>query len=215
MITTYTTIDSVVEAEVEDRRSRFICRLAPAADEDAARAVITAVRGDHADARHHCTAFVLGPDRATTRSNDDGEPAGTAGAPMLQTLLGAAITDVVAVVTRYFGGTLLGSGGLIRAYGSATRAAIDRATVRHYGLGDLLRITADHAVAPRLENDLRERGVEIIGVDYDARVTLRIASAGAETEQVRSFVAAISHGAATIESIGRAWRPIAHDADCS
>ncbi|SDS58209.1 YigZ family protein [Microlunatus soli] len=207
MITGYTTIGAAVEAEIEDRRSRFICRLAPVTDEDAARSVITAVRAEHWDARHHCTAFVLGPDRSTRRSNDDGEPAGTAGAPMLQTLEGADITDVVAVVTRYFGGTLLGSGGLIRAYGSATRAAIDRATLRHFTIGELLEITADHATAPRLDNDLRERGVEILGIEYGARVTLRIAVSAGELDPVRSAIATVSHGDAVVRSIGTAWRP--------
>lgn len=118
-VTAYTTLSGPAEAEVGAKRSRFLAHLAPAADEEAARAVIEAARRAHHDARHHCSAFVLGPDRRTERSNDDGEPAGTAGSPMLDVLRGSGLTDVVAVVTRWFGGTLLGTGGLIRAYSDA------------------------------------------------------------------------------------------------
>ena len=85
------------------------------------------MRAQHWDARHHCSAFVLGPRSELQRSSDDGEPAGTAGAPMLEVLRGAGVSDVAAVVTRWFGGTLLGAGGLVRAYGDAVRAALAEA----------------------------------------------------------------------------------------
>jgi uncharacterized YigZ family protein len=118
------TIAGQVRVEQVVTRSRFIATLAPVADEAAADATIAAVRNEFHDARHHCTAMVLGPDGQRQRSNDDGEPGGTAGAPMLAVLRGAEVTDVVAVVTRYFGGTLLGAGGLVRAYGGAVTAAV-------------------------------------------------------------------------------------------
>jgi uncharacterized YigZ family protein len=121
------TIAEQVRTEQVVTRSRFIATLAPVADEAAADAVIAAVSNEFHDARHHCTAMVLGPDGQRQRSNDDGEPAGTAGAPMLAVLRGAQLTDVVAVVTRYFGGTLLGAGGLVRAYGGAVTAAVQEA----------------------------------------------------------------------------------------
>lgn len=205
MRTTYCSIAGPVEAEVEDRRSRFICRLAPVADEDAAQRVIDGVRMSHPDAHHHCTAVVLGPESTIRRSSDDGEPAGTAGPPILQALLGADLTDVVAVVTRYFGGTLLGAGGLIRAYGAATRAAIDRSTARRFRLGQLVEITADHATAARLESDLRERDEQIVAVDYAERVTLRVVVA--DVDRTRSHIAGASHGTAGLRVVGSAWRP--------
>jgi uncharacterized YigZ family protein len=123
-------LDSIAEqVRVEQvvTRSRFIATLAPVADEAAADRAIAAVRNEFHDARHHGTAMVLGPDGQRQRSNDDGEPAGTAGAPMLAVLRGAELTDVLAVVTRYFGGTLLGAGGLVRAYGGAVTAAVANA----------------------------------------------------------------------------------------
>ncbi|HEY9293439.1 MAG TPA: YigZ family protein [Microlunatus sp.] len=203
----YETITGSVEAEYEDRRSRFICRLTPAADEETARAAISEVRTLRWDARHHCTAFVLGPDRATRRSSDDGEPSGTAGAPILQSLIGSGLTDLVAVVTRYFGGTLLGSGGLVRAYGTATRLALDAVVRRRFVQADLVRVVADHGDAPRLENELRELGVEVIKIDYAARVTLQLAVLDHQAARVAALVASITHGRSEVTVIGTSWRP--------
>uniref|UniRef100_UPI0039EEFE92 IMPACT family protein n=1 Tax=Sinomonas sp. G460-2 TaxID=3393464 RepID=UPI0039EEFE92 len=119
----YSTIDGEHRHELEIKRSRFITVLRRAETEDEARALVAELRREFHDARHHCSAFVLGPDRTAQRSNDDGEPSGTAGIPMLEALLkgatldGAAdLSDVAAVVVRYFGGILLGAGGLVRAY---------------------------------------------------------------------------------------------------
>lgn len=100
MVERYTTIARAVQAEIEAKRSRFLCDLVPVASEDEARAVVERARKEHWDARHHCSAFVLGPAAAIRRSNDDGEPSGTAGTPMLDVLTGADLTDVVVVVTR-------------------------------------------------------------------------------------------------------------------
>ena len=126
----YVTVAREATAEIEVKRSRFLGHVVPVTTEDEARAVVEAARKEHWDARHHCSAFVLGPDGALQRSSDDGEPSGTAGAPMLEVLRGRGLTDVVAVVTRWFGGTLLGAGGLVRAYSDATRAALDAAGTR-------------------------------------------------------------------------------------
>ena len=151
----YLTLASPAGAEIEVRRSRFVCDVAPATSEQAARAVIEQVRAASREARHHCTAFVLGPDGATVRSNDDGEPSGTAGAPMLDVLRGRGLTDVVAVVTRWFGGTLLGTGGLIRAYGDAVTAAIGQARLLTMELREGLVVEVGAADGPRVENALR------------------------------------------------------------
>src|SRR5690625_5791642 len=114
---------------------------------DAAQEVIAAVRQRDWDGRHHCTAVVLGPYGDTLRSNDDGEPAGTAGAPMLAALQGAEVSDVVAVVTRWFGGVLLGTGGLVRAYSKAVQIALGNVgTVQSQEMQQaLLSVSADEA----------------------------------------------------------------------
>ena len=119
------------EAETEVRRSRFVCTAVRVETEDAARAVVERARRAHPDAGHHCSAFVLGPPPSPLeRSSDDGEPSGTAGAPMLEVVRGRGVSDVAVVVSRWFGGTLLGTGGLARAYADAVRAGLDAAGTR-------------------------------------------------------------------------------------
>ncbi len=123
------TIAAPVEHTLEVKRSVFLARLEPVRSMEEADAIIAAIRKEHWDARHHCTALIIGPNADRQRSNDDGEPAGTAGVPMLEVLRHRHVTDLVAVVTRWFGGTLLGAGGLVRAYGSAVSESLDAATI--------------------------------------------------------------------------------------
>src|ERR671928_1587992 len=115
----YRTVARVGVHETEVNRSRFLCALAPAGNEQEAQDFIAAVRKEHADATHNCWAYVIGADASVQKASDDGEPGGTAGVPMLQMLVRRETRYVVAVVTRYFGGVKLGAGGLIRAYGGA------------------------------------------------------------------------------------------------
>ena len=204
-MTTYLTIARPATAEVEDRGSRFLCTLRRVGDEDEARALVAALRREHWDARHHCSAFVLGPDGSVQRSSDDGEPAGTAGAPMLDVLRGAAVSDVAAVVTRWFGGTLLGAGGLVRAYGDAVRWALAEAGTLRRSLLTELALDLDHAVAGRVEGELRSRGVTVLDVAYDARVRLLLAAAPPEVDRVREVVAAATGGRSAPEPVGERW----------
>lgn len=147
----YRTVAGATVHEIEVRRSRFLCALAPVDTEERAREVIAARRKAEPAARHHCHAFVLGADGRTQRSNDDGEPAGTAGAPMLEVLRRRELTNTVAVVTRYFGGVLLGAGGLIRAYGQAVADALDEAGTARYRRLRVLAVTVDYGRAGRME----------------------------------------------------------------
>ncbi len=149
------TISAPVRAETAVSRSRFIATLAPVSDEAGADEVIASVRREFRDARHHGTAMVIGADGQWERSSDDGEPAGTTGAPMLAVLRGAELTDVVAVVSRYFGGTLLGAGGLVRAYGGAVGAALDLARRRIRRPVEVIEVRVAHEDAGRLEHRLR------------------------------------------------------------
>lgn len=204
-MSSYLTIARDATGEVADRGSRFVCTLRRVGDEDEARALVTALRREHWDARHHCSAFVLGPDGAVQRSSDDGEPAGTAGAPMLDVLRGAAVSDVAAVVTRWFGGTLLGAGGLVRAYGEAVRAALaDAGTLRRSLLTELA-LDLDHADAGRVEGDLRARGVTVLDVAHDARVRLLLAAGPDEVDRLREVVAAATGGTAVPVAVGQRW----------
>lgn len=150
------TIAAPVEHEIVIKKSRFLAHLAPVRSMDDADAVITAVRKQHWDARHHCVALVVGTHAERQRSSDDGEPSGTAGIPMLEVLRHRGMTDIVAVVTRYFGGVLLGTGGLARAYSSAVSEALDTARIVHRRLMTEVALDVPHADAGRLDNWLRE-----------------------------------------------------------
>jgi len=201
--TSYLTVAHAGTAEVEVKRSRFLAHIARVATEDEARAVVDAARREHWDARHHCSAFVLGPDGAVQRSSDDGEPSGTAGAPMLEVLRGREVSDVVAVVTRWFGGTLLGAGGLVRAYGDAVRAGLDAAGMRERVLAALFDVDVSHADAGRLESDLRARGVDVRDATYAERVTLRVAVEPAT--DLDALLAELTGGTVASTPAGHAW----------
>jgi uncharacterized YigZ family protein len=200
--TTYRTVARTGEAEIEVKRSRFRGHVERVDNEPAAREVVERMRKQHWDARHHCSAFVLGSDAAVVRSSDDGEPSGTAGAPMLEVIRGRDLSDVVAVVTRWFGGTLLGAGGLVRAYGDAVRAALDSAGVRERRLWQRYDVPADHADAGRLEGELRARGVRVLGAEYAERAVLHVA---ARTDDFAGVLAGLTAGAVTADHVGAVW----------
>lgn len=200
-----------MDVELEIKRSRFITRLRRVTDEAAAREVIEERRSVHHDATHNCTAFVLGPDGRTARSSDDGEPAGTAGIPMLTALQHNKLTDVVAVVTRYFGGIKLGGGGLVRAYSDAVAQAVAAAGIREVRLSRLLQVEVDYAEAGVVENQLRTltlpsgSPVAVTDVSWGAaaRITVGVdETAAAEFEQA---LQTLSAGELSAISIGEEW----------
>lgn len=202
-MTSYLTIGRDAVGEVEVKSSRFLCTVQRVGSESSARALVAALRKEHGDARHHCSAFILGPDAALQRSSDDGEPAGTAGAPMLEVLRGAGVCDVAAVVTRWFGGTLLGAGGLVRAYGDAVRAALEEAGTLRRDLVTEFAISLEHATAGRVESELRARGLVVLDAAYGDRVRLVVGSP--TPDSVGSLVAEVTGGFATAERIGERW----------
>lgn len=203
----YLTLAAPASAELEVRRSRFVCDVSPATTEEEARAFVEHVRSASRDARHHCTAYVLGADGATQRSNDDGEPSGTAGAPMLDVLRGRGLTEVVAVVTRWFGGTLLGTGGLIRAYGDAVSLALDGAGLVARELREGVLVDLDHTAGPRVEHALRGLGgVDVTEVDYLPHgVRLHVAAAPDAVEEVEHVVAALTSGGGRLSPGQPSW----------
>jgi uncharacterized YigZ family protein len=207
--TTYTTLaEPEFRHELEVKRSRFITVLHRTGDEEQARSVLAGLRKEYYDARHHCSAFVLGPDRSVQRCNDDGEPSGTAGAPMLEALLkrGTApgmtdLSDVTAVVVRYFGGILLGAGGLVRAYSESVSAALDQARLVQRRRLRICAVAVPHASAGRLENDLRAAGYVMAETSYEAQDTiLRLALPDdpAGLDETAERLAALSAGSAVL-----------------
>ncbi|GAA4553092.1 YigZ family protein [Pseudonocardia xishanensis] len=187
--------DGVHEIVIE--RSRFRTTLTRVSDPDSAAAVIAAVRREFWDATHHCTAFRIGE---VQRSSDDGEPAGTAGVPMLEVLLRREVTDVVAVVTRWFGGVKLGAGGLVRAYGRAVSEALDVVGVRRRVRLTEFLLAVPHAGAGRIENALRTAGYAVASVEYGADAT--ITARAADPAAFAAWLAALTGGAVEALAIG-------------
>ncbi|BCW58840.1 YigZ family protein [Paenarthrobacter nicotinovorans] len=215
--TTYTTLAAGEDFrhELEIRRSRFITVLRRSPDEGTARALVADLRREFHDARHHCSAFVIGPDREVQRSNDDGEPSGTAGIPMLEALIKREtapgvtdLSDVSVVVVRYFGGILLGAGGLVRAYSESVSAALDPAPLVRRQRLRLCAVDVLHEEAGRLENELRSSGYVMAGSSYGPRhTTLNVALAddAATISDARSKLASLTAGRAELKPLGTEW----------
>jgi uncharacterized YigZ family protein len=217
MASSYTTLAAGPDFrhELEIKRSRFITVLRRADSEDAARTLVADLRREFHDARHHCSAFIVGPDRDVQRSSDDGEPSGTAGIPMLEALLRREtapgvtdLSDVSAVVVRYFGGVLLGAGGLVRAYSESVSTALgDAPLVRRRRLR-ICAVRTPHAAAGRLENDLRSAGYAMAETGYEAQSTvLRLAlpDSPAELADAAERLAAMTAGGAGLQPEGTEW----------
>ncbi|WP_324652925.1 YigZ family protein [Georgenia sp. H159] len=193
---------ATTRTELEVRRSRFVTWLRRADSEDAARELVGEARHAYPDARHHCSAFVVRVPGANLveRSSDDGEPAGTAGMPMLEVLRGSGLVDVAVVVVRYFGGVKLGTGGLVRAYSDAVRSALDSAPVVVQRESRLHAVVLPHADAGRVESELRALGFAVDDVSYAEDVTLTLATN--DDGALASAVAGLTGGRAQVRDAG-------------
>jgi uncharacterized YigZ family protein len=180
--------------EIVIKKSRFICHLHRVATEEEARTAIDAVKRLHWDANHNCSAYRIGLEGRYQRTSDDGEPAGTAGAPMLAVLTKRDLIDVVAIVTRYFGGVLLGAGGLIRAYGQAVTDAVDAVGIVERRPVALIAVDADYTDAGRLENALRTSGYELGPVTHGAEVSFEIRLQDGELPAFEVWLAETTNG---------------------
>jgi len=180
--------------EIEIRKSRFICHLFRVEDEVLAREHIETVRKEHWNANHNCTAWIIGENQANQRSSDDGEPSGTAGIPMLEVLRRRELTDTLAIVTRYFGGTMLGAGGLIRAYGGAVSEALDAIGVVERVPLSVAEIVADYEAAGRLENAIRARELNLTNVDYGTDVAFEVVLPPTEVDALQTWVQELTNG---------------------
>ncbi|KQV02678.1 hypothetical protein ASC55_10485 [Microbacterium sp. Root322] len=193
------TIASAVEHETVIRKSRFLTRIEPVSSVEQADTVIAAIRKRAWDANHNCTAMVTGLLGDQARSSDDGEPSGTAGIPMLEVLRWRELTDVVAVVTRYFGGVKLGAGGLVRAYSSAVSEALDLASLVRRAALRQVTLEVPHADAGRYDNLLRDwavhHGATLGAPSYAATATLELWAPEAEVPRLVDDLAAASAGA--------------------
>ncbi|WP_049360321.1 IMPACT family protein [Rothia mucilaginosa] len=200
--------DEPYESLLEIKRSEFIGHIKRVSTVEEARAYIESVRKTYHDARHVCSAFVIGADRDVQRSSDDGEPAGTAGVPMMQALLARQsedgttdLSDVVAVVVRYFGGIKLGAGGLVRAYTDAVVQTLDGALFDSRERLRVGQVPSSHADAGRLENEMRAAGLNVLGTEYGAEgavISVGVFDRAEELSRAEELVVSLSSGAASV-----------------
>ena len=189
--------DRVRTEDVIDR-SRFICTLAPAPSPEAAQALVRDVSAEFPDATHHCWAFVAGPPGSTGRigMSDDGEPHGTAGRPMLTVLLHSGIGEVAAVVTRYYGGTKLGTGGLARAYSGAVQSALAAVTTREKVDYAPLSLMVSYAHFSAVQHLLPTFEAEVTGEAFAEDVTLHLRAPVQQVAPLRVAIGNATHGQA-------------------
>ena len=171
-------------AEEEIKKSRFICHLKRVYTEEEARAFISEIKKEHHKANHNCSAFTLGDRQEIQRSSDDGEPSGTAGVPMLEILKKREITNVCAVVTRYFGGIKLGAGGLIRAYAGSVGHALDQVGLVKFVTQEQLILTLDYGNYDGLQRFLSSQSLVISESEFLSDVTVKLFVDLDKTEQL-------------------------------
>ncbi len=179
----FQTIKSCVEAEITEKKSKFICHAYHVESVDEAEEILRNLRKEYHDARHNCFAYRIIKDDVS-RASDDGEPSGTAGMPMLNILNGRNLSNILVVVTRYFGGILLGTGGLVRAYSLATTLALDSANIVTQNLGLEVRFFVDYKDLEELKYILKNRGIVITRMDYGEKIEVVVE---AEEDKIRKM----------------------------
>ncbi|QJW49124.1 YigZ family protein [bacterium BFN5] len=172
MLNHYKTVKSLSQAELEITKSRFLAYINQAKSETQALDFIDSIKKQHPAAAHHCSAYLIGENDQIQRADDDGEPTGTAGKPILEVIKKNMLKDTVIVITRYFGGIKLGAGGLIRAYGKAASAAIEAADVIEKRLHDRIAIDIEYSILGQLENFLHSCQLRIESKEFTDRVRI-------------------------------------------
>ncbi|HIY76096.1 MAG TPA: YigZ family protein [Candidatus Sphingobacterium stercorigallinarum] len=183
-VDTYRTIKTPSEGIFRDKGSKFIAYAFPFTEEEQLKTILNEVKALHPKARHHCWAYRLTPDRAVYRINDDGEPSGTAGRPILNVMLSLELTNVIVVVVRYFGGTLLGVPGLIHAYKSATQEALGAARVVEKTLDDIYAIDFDYLQMNEVMRVIKEYELEILSQEFDNRCQITLSIRQLQVDEV-------------------------------
>lgn len=193
-------------AEFIERKSRFIGHISPVSDEDEARAFIATKKSEYADATHNVWAYIL-RGGAVARCSDDGEPQGTAGLPALDVLRKSGLDDCVVVVTRYFGGILLGAGGLTRAYSAAAKAAVEAAGIAEWVPFTLFSLEASYSDYQKLAYELPRMGVTVESSDFGAQVTLTAAAESEKYDDIAEKISSFTGGRSSPKITGTEQRP--------
>ncbi|MEK3994135.1 YigZ family protein [Psychrobacillus sp. FSL K6-2365] len=197
----YHTIQGYGESEIVIQKSRFITYVNRAETEEQAQKFINNIKEKHKSANHNCSAYIIGEHDNIQKANDDGEPSGTAGVPMLEVLKKQGLQDTVVVVTRYFGGIKLGGGGLIRAYGKATTEGIDVAKVVERKLHHLMKVSIDYTWLGKVENEVRNSDYPLKEIIYADQVEVLVFTKANEETDFINWIAEITNGQAKIEIV--------------
>lgn len=187
------------QGELVEKKSRFIATVKRVESEEEAVDFIEAVKKKHWDASHNCSAFIIGSETGLTRCSDDGEPSGTAGRPMLEVLLGEKLKNVAVVVTRYFGGTLLGTGGLVRAYSQAVKEGLKNCVLGTMRAGVRMMVETDYNSVGRILYLLGSRGLEPQKSEYTDKVRLELLFPAEWKEELIKEFTEVTAGRAVIE----------------
>ncbi len=184
------------EAEITEKKSRFIAAVFPINSEEEALDFIAARKKKYWDASHNCSAYVMGERQELQRCSDDGEPQGTAGRPMLEVLLGEGVHNTAVVVTRYFGGTLLGTGGLVRAYSKSVQEGLHASVTADKNKGICLTIQTDYSGVGKIQYLLRQRMLPVMEEVYTETVCIRTLVPAEREKEVRAAVTETTAGRA-------------------
>lgn len=187
--------------EVEEKKSRFIATIRPAESEEEAAVFIAEMKKQYWDARHNCSAFVIGRNQELTRCSDDGEPSGTAGRPMLDVLLKEGIHNAAVVVTRYFGGTLLGTGGLVRAYQRSVQEGLANCVIIEKQQGQVLEIGIDYNGMGKIQYLLGNEQIAVMDTDYSDSVRMTVIVPAEKKKQIEESIIDVTGGQAALS-----WR---------
>lgn len=188
-------------AEITEKKSRFIGAVYPVTTEEEAAAILEQVKKQYWDARHHCWAYVIGKTQVMERCSDDGEPSGTAGKPILEVLRGEQLSNTLIVVTRYFGGTLLGTGGLVRAYTKAAQEALGVSTIITGISGFKLNIMTDYTGIGRIQYILGQRNIPVLEPEYTDKVKISVLVSEKEERQVEAEIVEATNGQAVLDRV--------------
>jgi len=201
----YKTVYEGRQGEIEEKKSRFIASVAHVESEEEAIHFIEATRKKYYDARHNCYAYCIGKKGEQKRCSDDGEPSQTAGKPMLDVITGQQLCDTVVVVTRYFGGTLLGTGGLVRAYTAATQEGLKNSVIIEKRLAEQFWITVDYSAIGKLLYMIGQKGYTQLDSDYGAQVTLVVLVPAEDAGQMKKDLTEAFSGRAAVSVEGESY----------
>lgn len=203
----YKTVREEATAEFTEKRSRFIARVRPVQNEEEALSFLAEVRAENREARHNVYAYIC-RENNISRFSDDGEPSGTAGLPVLNVLTKQGLCDVAVVVTRYFGGILLGAGGLARAYGKSAADGVLAAGTCEMVYSRLFSVSFDYSLLGKIQHVLEEKSFQTVETDFGAQPTLLICAEKERSEELKTTLINAAGGKIEITPVGEKYVPV-------